>query len=101
VYEATITLRTPLAVAGDIGVAILALTGDLPADVDMTVEATNNANDTTPVWQDVTTEVRNGTNIVFTNQTCANGAAFNFRITLKRGASNTGGYISAITGAFQ
>ena len=101
VYEATITLRTPLAVAGDIGVAILALTGDLPADVDMIVEATNNANDTTPVWQDVTTEVRNGTNIVFTNQTCANGAAFNFRITVKRGASNTGGYISAITGAFQ
>ena len=101
VYEASITLKTPLAVAGDIGVAILAITGDLPADADLVVEATNNANDTTPVWQDVTTEVRNGTNIVFENQTCANGAAFNFRITVKRGASNTGGYISAITGAFQ
>lgn len=37
------------------------------------------------MWQDATTEVKNGTNIVFENHTNTNGAAFNFRITVKRG----------------
>lgn len=100
VYTATITLKTPMAVAGDIDVAILALIGDIPAGANLTVEVTNNANDASPVWQDVTTEVKNGTNIVFTNNTATNGAAFNFRITVERGTS-AGGYISAVTGAFQ
>lgn len=70
---------------GDITVAILTVTGDIPADADYTVEVTNNANDSSPVWQDVTTEVKNGTNIVFENHENTNGAAFNFRITVDRG----------------
>lgn len=86
---------------GDITVAILTVTGDIPADADYTVEVTNNANDSSPVWQDVTTEVKNGTNIVFENHENTNGAAFNFRITVDRGASNTGGYITGVSGAFQ
>lgn len=101
VTQATITLKQPLTVAGDITLAILGVTGSIPADATYKVEATNNAKDSTPVWQDVTTEVRNGANIVFKNKTAANGAAFNFRITVKRGASNAGGYITAVTGAFQ
>lgn len=39
--------------------------------------------------------------IVFTNSTAANGAAFNFRVSVSRGASGTGGYIEAVSGAFQ
>ena len=101
VTQATITLDEPLAVEGDITVAILAVTGEIPVDADYTVEVTNNAKDTSPVWQDATTEVKNGTNIVFENHTNTNGAAFNFRITVKRGSSNTGGYISGVSGAFQ
>ena len=101
VYEASITLKTPLAVAGDIDVAILSVIGEIPADAVYKVEVTNNAKDATPVWQDCTAEVRSGVNIVFENQTCVNGAAFNFRITVKRGASGAGGYISGVTGAFQ
>ena len=101
VTGATITLDEPLAVEGDITVAILTVTGDIPADADYTVEVTNNANDSSPVWQDVTTEVKNGTNIVFENHENTNGAAFNFRITVDRGASNTGGYITGVSGAFQ
>ena len=101
VTGATITLDEPLAVEGDITVAILTVTGDIPADADYTVEVTNNANDSNPVWQDVTTEVKNGTNIVFENHENTNGAAFNFRITVDRGASNTGGYITGVSGAFQ
>lgn len=101
VTEASITLKQPLAVAGDITVAILGVVGSIPADAVYKVEATNNAKDPSPVWQDVTTETKNGVNIVFKNKTQTNGAAFNFRITVKRGSSGTGGYISAVNGAFQ
>ena len=100
VYKAIITLKTPLAVSGDITLAIMSVTGQIPAGAVYKVEATNNAKDTSPVWQDVTAEVKSGANIVFTNKTAANGAAFNFRITVERGTS-AGGYISGVSGAFQ
>ena len=64
-------------------------------------EVTNNANDPSPVWQDATVEVQKGVNIVFTNSVATNGAAFNFRVSVSRGASGTGGYIEAVSGAFQ
>lgn len=101
VHEATITLKKPMAVAGDITGAVLDLVGDIPEDAECTVEATNNANDDAPVWQDVTEEVRSGKTIVFGNHTAVNGAAFNFRVSVKRGPSGRDGYISDITGAFQ
>ena len=101
VTSATVTLTTPLAVDGDITVAVLQVTGSIPDDATFKVEVTNNANDPSPVWQDATTEVQKGVNIVFTNSTAANGAAFNFRVSVSRGASGTGGYIEAISGAFQ
>lgn len=101
VYEASITLKNPLTVEGDITAAVLGVVGEIPEDAEYKVEATNNANDSEPTWQDVTVAVKTGTNIVFANTTAANGAAFNFRITVKRGSSNAGGHISAITGAFQ
>ena len=101
VTSAGVTLTTPLAVDGDITVAVLQVTGSIPDDAVFKAEATNNANDPSPVWQDVTTEVQKGTNIVFSNSTATNGAAFNFRISVSRGASGTGGYIEAVTGAFQ
>ena len=101
VHKATVTLAEPLAVEGDITVAILQVSGSIPDDAVVKAEATNNALDDSPVWQDVTTEVQKGVNIVFTNSTATNGAAFNFRISVERGASGTGGYIEAVTGAFQ
>lgn len=101
VTSASITLETPLAVEGDITVAVLQVSGDIPDDAAFKVEATNNANDSSPVWQDVSDEVKKGTNFVFKNKTAANGAAFNFRISVARGASGAGGYIEAISGAFQ
>ena len=101
VYAATITMKEPFAVAGDITAAIIGVVGSIPSDANYKVEVTNNANDSSPVWQDVTNEAKSGVNIVFENATAANGAAFNFRITVSRGSSNTGGYISAVNGAFQ
>ena len=100
VYEASITLAEPMAVDGDITLALMAVIGEIPAGATYKVEATNNAKDSSPVWQDVTEEVRDGSNIVFENNVAANGAAFNFRITVARGTS-AGGYISGVSGAFQ
>lgn len=101
VYSASITLKTPLTVEGDITAAVLGVVGSIPSDANYKVEVTNNAKDSSPVWQDVTAEAKSGANIVFKNSTATNGAAFNFRITVSRGSSNTSGYISAINGAFQ
>ena len=101
VYAATITMKEPFTVEGDITAAVIGVVGSIPSDANFVVEVTNNANDSSPVWQDVTSEAKSGANIVFENATAANGAAFNFRITVSRGSSNTGGYISAVNGAFQ
>ena len=100
VHKATITLKTPLAVSGDITAAVMSVVGQIPVGAVYKVEATNNAKDTSPVWQDVTAEVKSGANIVFKNKTAVNGAAFNFRVTVERGTS-AGGYISGVSGAFQ
>ena len=101
VHAASVTLAEPLTVEGDITVAVLQVTGSIPDDAVFKAEVTNNANDPSPVWQDATTEAQKDVNIVFTNSTAANGAAFNFRISVSRGASGTGGYIEAVSGAFQ
>lgn len=101
VYEASITLAEPLDADDTITVMVLNILGSIPADADLEVLVTNNANDTEPVWEDATQDVKNGNNHVFTNQTATNGFAFNFKVTVSRGSSNTGGYISNIGGAFQ
>ena len=101
VHAASVTLAEPLTVEGDITVAVLQVTGSIPDDATFKVEVTNNAKDAAPVWQDATVEVQKGVNIVFTNSVATNGAAFNFRVSVSRGASGTGGYIEAVSGAFQ
>lgn len=101
VTSATVTLAEPLTVEGDITVAVLQATGSIPDDAVFKAEVTNNANDPSPVWQDATVEVQKGVNIVLTNSVATNGAAFNFRVSVSRGASGTGGYIEAVSGAFQ
>ena len=101
VTSASVTLSEPLAVEGDITLAALRVAGSIPEDALFTVEVTNNGNDDQPVWQDATAEVKRGANIVFTNHAAAKGAAFNFRLSVSRGPSGEGGYITAITGAFQ
>ena len=101
VHAASVTLAEPLAVDGDITVAVLQVTGSIPDDAKLKVEVTNNALDSSPVWQDATTEVKKGVNIVFENKTATNGAVFSFRVSVERGESGEGGYIEAISGAFE
>lgn len=101
VTEADITLKEALAVEGDISVAVLKIEGSIPEDAITTILVTNNGNDSNPVWQDATTQVLNNKNIIFTNKENINGAAFNFKVNIKRGPSDKGGYITSINGAFQ
>ena len=101
VTAATITLANALPADDLIQVMVMTLVGSIPADADLEVLVTNNANDSSPVWEDATADIQNGANHVFTNQTAANGFAFNFKLSVSRGASDTGGYISNIGGAFE
>lgn len=101
VYEASITLAEPIDADDIITVMVLNILGSIPSDADLEVLVTNNALDDEPVWEDATADIKNGNNHIFTNQTATNGFAFNFKVTVSRGSSNTGGYITNIGGAFQ
>lgn len=101
VTAASITLAQPMAADAKITLCAITVGGMIPADAVFKVEVTNNGKDSSPVWEDATTEARNGRNHLFTNQTASNGFAFDFRITAKRGASGESGYIASIQGGFQ
>ena len=101
VTAASITLAEPMEADAKITICVLSVAGDIPADAQYSVKVTNNAKDTAPVWEDCTAEVKNGGNHVFTNETAANGFAFNFKVEVERGASGIGGYISSVQGGFQ
>lgn len=101
VTKATITLASALPADDIIQVMVMTLTSSIPADANLKVLVTNNANDSSPVWEDATADIKNGVNHVFTNKTAANGFAFNFKLSVERGASDTGGCISNIGGAFE
>lgn len=101
VTQASITLSEPFEADDKITLCVLSVQGSIPADAEYKVEVTNNAKDDTPVWEDCTVEVKNGGNHVFTNETAANGFAFNFRVSVKRGTSGQGGYINSVQGGFQ
>lgn len=101
VTAASITLAKPMEADAKITLCAITVGGLIPADAVFKVEVTNNGKDSSPVWEDATTEARNGRNHLFTNQTAANGFAFNFRVTAERGASGESGYIASIQGGFQ
>lgn len=101
VTAASITLAKPMEADAHITLCAIRVGGLIPADAVFKVEVTNNGKDSSPVWEDATTEARNGRNHLFTNQTAANGFAFNFRVTAERGASGESGYIASIQGGFQ
>ena len=101
VTSASITLETPLDADAEITLAVLSVAGSIPADAAYKVQVTNNGKDASPAWQDATAEVKSGANIIFANHTAVNGFAFNFRVTVERGASGVGGYITSVQGGFQ
>lgn len=68
----------------------------------LSVELSNNARDDVPVWENCTDiqrgESRAFAHHAFTNKTAAKGAAFNYKVTITRGASGVGGNITMIGG---
>lgn len=102
VTSAVLSLAQPLTADDTITVAALTLEGSFPADMSLTVELTNNGLDDSPVWETVTDvqtgESRAFVHHAFTNKTAANGAAFNYKVTITRGESGTGGTLTMIGG---
>lgn len=102
VTSAVLSLAQPLTADDTITVAALTLEGSFPADMSLTVEMTNNALDETPVWENCTDiqsgESRAFVHHAFTNKTAARSFAFNYKVTITRGASGVGGNITMIGG---
>lgn len=102
VTSAVLSLAQPLTANDTITVAALTLEGSFPGDMSLTVELSNNARDDVPVWENCTDiqsgESRAFVHHVFTNKTAAKGAAFNYKVTITRGASGVGGTITMIGG---
>ena len=101
VTACSITMTEPMEADAQITIMAMSVTGDIPADANFQVLVTNNAKDTEPTWEDATSEVKNGANYLFENQSAQNGFAFNFKVIASRGSSGIGGYISSIQGGFQ
>ncbi|MBP1562359.1 MAG: hypothetical protein J6C38_01410 [Oscillospiraceae bacterium] len=99
--ELTVTLAQPFPADDVISACALNVEGSIPADAVCKYEVTNNALDTEPVWEDCTKKSQAGFSYVFTNKTAENGFAFNFRVTISRGESGSGGYITSISGGFE
>ena len=99
---AKVSLTAPLTADDTITVAAMTLEGSFPADMSLTVEMTNNARDDAPVWENCTDiqrgESRAFAHHSFANKTAAKGAAFNYKVTITRGASGVGGNITMIGG---
>ena len=102
VYSASITLQTPLLADAMPSAIRLNISGSIPSDVNLSIMVCNNANDTSPTWEDMTSAVLNEVNYVFTNsvKTAVNWG-INFKVTVSRGPSNIGGYIYGIEGGYQ
>ena len=102
VTSAVLSLAQPLTADDTITVAALTLEGSFPADMSLSVELSNNARDDAPVWENCTDiqrgESRAFAHHAFTNKTAAKGAAFNYKVTITRGASGVGGNITMIGG---
>lgn len=95
------TLTSPLPANDEISGCTLNVEGSIPEDAVCKYEVTNNARDDEPVWEDCTTTVKSGFSYLFINKVAENGFAFNYRVTIQRGESNTGGYITNISGGFE
>lgn len=100
---AVFTLAEPVTIESDSVVRkyLINVEGNLPEGSSLVVEVTNNANDSSPVWQTVPAEMINsGSFAVFGNTSAANGNAFNFRVKAHRGTAKEKCYISSVNGMF-
>ena len=101
VTSAVIRLDAAMPADDRISIVVATIVGVIPKDANVSFLVTNNGNDPEPVWEDATEAILNGESYTFINQTAAAGFAFNFELSVSRGESDEGGYISGVGGAFQ
>ena len=96
-------LSTPLSSEEDtLTRAIGNLVGQIPVGSEVTIELCNNANDSSPVWEDATEECLEGIPYEFQNQTkTAEKWGFNIRVTIARGDQTGECYLQSVGGAFE
>lgn len=97
-----ITLETPLSAESQPTRCNVTVTREIPAGADFKVEVCNNPFDTTPIWEDCTNAVLQGTAHVFENkQNTAAEYGLNIRVTVNRGDALTTCWVSGIGGNFE
>lgn len=81
---------------------IFNVNGNFPTGSTLKVEACNNGDDETPVWEDVTEAVSSGIIYTFTNSTKTSDKwGVKVRVTLTRGTATDDVYVSSIGGNFE
>ena len=100
--EIEFQLKKPLPADDKITKAIVNIISEIPADAIMTVEICNNAFDTSPVWEDVTSAVKRKTKVFLHNTSkTASKWGFNVRIKVKRNGATGNCFIASIGGNFE
>lgn len=100
-FTSTVSHKTGFETEELAAVTAMRLIGSFPEDAHITIELTNNFKDSAPVWEDTGMLLLEGKNYAFKNKSAVNGNCYNFRVTLSRGPSGEGGYLSGIVGTFQ
>lgn len=102
VHSCSVTLSAALPATTMPKAVRLAIIGSIPSDAIWTAEICNNANDPAPAWESIKSSIQSNRNYVFINKAkTAADWGVNFRITMRRGSPDNGGYITAIEGGFE
>lgn len=101
VTSCAITMTEPMEADDQITIMAMSVTGDIPADANFQVLVTNNAKDSSPTWEDATSEVKNGANYLFENSTGHQWLGVQLQGHRLPWLQPHGGYISSIQGGFQ
>lgn len=96
------SLKTPFPADDMPTQAIVNIQGDFPAGSNLMVEICNNGNDTSPAWEDITSNALNQTKLFFANtsKTDANWGV-SLRVKLERGTATQSGIIRSLGGVFK
>lgn len=92
----SVTMIDPLEIDENITNCMIKVVGDIPDDAVIKYEVSNNASDDEPIWENCTEEVKSESVHEFQSE----GNSFNFKITISRGSSEIGGYITEVSGWF-
>lgn len=100
--EILMELKDPLPADAMITKTIISIVKTVPEGAIVKIEACNNAFDTNPTWEDVTTTVERNGKIFFSNEikTAANWG-YNIRVSIKRNGTNGECFVSSIGGNYE